>query len=232
MLERLWSWSINDSTNLLIFFFLMCWLLSWLLGNNVKMTEVVFVSQGVQPNGGDRHELSRSVYEHVRINWDKCSKERECGPWELVTKQSDTWRRWLWQWVGVKASEEGIRWKSLWDRGNITEAKGSIQGVKENPCARSSECQRREWCLPWGRRHRPESPCRELRAVEGFKVGVQGQICSWGRSGRPVSKGCWGSDGLREACELQRWKRGRSGWTGVRRSRRRLVQTGCERVGM
>lgn len=147
MLERLWSWSINNSTNLLIFFFLMCWLLSWLLGNNVKMTEVVFVSQGVQPNGGDRHELSRSVYEHVRINWDKCSKERECGPWELVTKQSDTWRRWLWQWVGVKASEEGIRWKSLWDRGNITEAKGSIQGMKENPCARSSECQRGEWCL-------------------------------------------------------------------------------------
>lgn len=45
--------------------------------------------------------------------------------------------------------------------------------------------------------------------MEGFKVGVRDQICSWERSGRPVSKGCWGSDGRQEVCGLEQWKRSR-----------------------
>ena len=135
----------------------MCWLLNWLLGNNVKMTEVVFVSQSVQPNGGDRHELSRSVYEHVRINWDKCSKEKEYGPWELVTKESDTWRRWLLtvsRREGIKRRDQVHQKKGSGGRafeveGTLLKQKGvwCIQGMKENLCGRSSGCQRVEWCL-------------------------------------------------------------------------------------
>ena len=158
----------------------MCWLLNWLLRNNVKMTEVVFVSQSVQPNGGDRHELSRSVYEHVRINWDKCSKEKEYGPWELVTKESDTWRRWLL----TVSRREGIK-----RRDQVEEPLRQRERYwSKRECGVSKEWKRtcvagvqdvRGWSgVCWGRRHGPESPCRELRAVEGFKVGVRDQVCS------------------------------------------------------